>query len=159
MSSSGDYDPSPTRYILPKGHTMSSTSSVHSDLHLKVHNTPAAMTTPSAPVGDTKPHDAEDAHPEHRHPLAQLGDARKNFLLFIFAIATFVDVCNVSGAAGESHGRHCTDISRGRSNRRGHWTRCLSTRLGMFSHAHNTDDRLSHRTRFALPRFSSLLGD
>ena len=30
-------------------------------------------------------------------PLAALGKARKNFLVFIFAVATFVDVCNVSG--------------------------------------------------------------
>jgi hypothetical protein len=37
----------------------------------------------------------------HVHPLAALGDARKNFLLLIFAVATFVDVCNVSGVAGE----------------------------------------------------------
>jgi hypothetical protein len=43
----------------------------------------------------------EDAHV---HPLAALGDARKNFLLLIFAVATFVDVCNVSGVAGESSG-------------------------------------------------------
>ncbi|ORX36582.1 major facilitator superfamily domain-containing protein [Kockovaella imperatae] len=39
----------------------------------------------------------DDAH--HVHPLAQLGAVRKNFLLFIFAVATFVDVCNVSGVA------------------------------------------------------------
>ena len=32
-----------------------------------------------------------------QHPLAQLGNARKNFLLGIFAVAYFVDVCNVSG--------------------------------------------------------------
>jgi hypothetical protein len=35
-------------------------------------------------------------HEHGVHPLAQLGNARKNFLLFIFAISTFVDVCNVS---------------------------------------------------------------
>ncbi|WWD15856.1 hypothetical protein CI109_100280 [Kwoniella shandongensis] len=32
-------------------------------------------------------------------PLAHLGQARKNFLLFIFSVATFVDICNVSGVA------------------------------------------------------------
>ncbi|WVF72255.1 hypothetical protein IAT40_007067 [Kwoniella sp. CBS 6097] len=31
--------------------------------------------------------------------LAQLGSARKHFLLFIFSIATFIDICNVSGVA------------------------------------------------------------
>ncbi|WVQ99577.1 hypothetical protein IAU59_006713 [Kwoniella sp. CBS 9459] len=33
------------------------------------------------------------------HPLAKLGQNRKNFLLFIFSIASFVDICNVSGVA------------------------------------------------------------
>ncbi|WVQ70134.1 uncharacterized protein L199_008359 [Kwoniella botswanensis] len=41
---------------------------------------------------------ASDA--EHLHsPLAELGQARKNFLLFIFSVATFIDICNVSGVA------------------------------------------------------------
>jgi hypothetical protein len=35
----------------------------------------------------------------HDHPLAQLSQARKNFLLLIFSIASFVDICNVSGVA------------------------------------------------------------
>jgi hypothetical protein len=37
---------------------------------------------------------------EHeQHALATLGSARKHFLLLIFSIASFVDVCNVSGVA------------------------------------------------------------
>jgi hypothetical protein len=40
-----------------------------------------------------------DHHDSHAHPLAQLSSARKHFLLVIFAISTFVDVCNVSGVA------------------------------------------------------------
>lgn len=39
------------------------------------------------------------------HPLAQLGNGRKNFLLFIFAISTFVDVCNVSVSITRRRGR------------------------------------------------------
>lgn len=40
----------------------------------------------------------QDHHaPDHAHPLAQLGQGRKNFLLFVFGIATFLDICNVSG--------------------------------------------------------------
>ncbi|ORY32785.1 major facilitator superfamily domain-containing protein [Naematelia encephala] len=41
---------------------------------------------------------AHEGHGE-KHPLAQLGTVRKNVLLAIFAVATFVDVCNVSGVA------------------------------------------------------------
>ncbi|WWC61164.1 uncharacterized protein I303_103744 [Kwoniella dejecticola CBS 10117] len=41
---------------------------------------------------------ASDAD-HHNSPLAQLGQARKNFLLFIFSVATFIDICNVSGVA------------------------------------------------------------
>ncbi|WVR05124.1 hypothetical protein IAU60_002136 [Kwoniella sp. DSM 27419] len=33
----------------------------------------------------------------HNSPLAALSPARKNFLLLIFSIATFIDICNVSG--------------------------------------------------------------
>ena len=33
------------------------------------------------------------------HPLAALSNGRKNVLLIIFAVASFVDVCNVSGVA------------------------------------------------------------
>ncbi|RSH87263.1 hypothetical protein EHS25_003172 [Saitozyma podzolica] len=44
----------------------------------------------------TNPHDDSAAYD---HPLAQLGQARKNFLLLIFSIASFVDICNVSGVA------------------------------------------------------------
>ena len=36
---------------------------------------------------------------EQQHILATLGQTRKNFLLLIFSIATFVDICNVSGVA------------------------------------------------------------
>ncbi|ODO03412.1 efflux protein EncT [Cryptococcus wingfieldii CBS 7118] len=34
----------------------------------------------------------------HRSPLADLSQVRKNFLLLIFSVSTFIDVCNVSGA-------------------------------------------------------------
>ncbi|WVQ78052.1 hypothetical protein IAT38_000133 [Cryptococcus sp. DSM 104549] len=49
------------------------------------------------PVSNLPPgmSDAENNH----GPLADLGQARKNFLLLIFSIATFVDICNVSGVA------------------------------------------------------------
>lgn len=36
---------------------------------------------------------------ESQHVLAQLSPARNNFLLVIFSIAQFIDVCNVSGVA------------------------------------------------------------
>ena len=68
---------------------------------MQVNNGASTTGAPSVISDKVNTHDAEDGHQEHRHPLAQLGNARKNFLLFIFAIATFVDVCNVSGAAGE----------------------------------------------------------
>nr|XP_019013488.1 efflux protein EncT [Kwoniella pini CBS 10737]OCF52269.1 efflux protein EncT [Kwoniella pini CBS 10737] len=35
----------------------------------------------------------------HNNSLAKLSQARKNFLLFIFSVATFIDICNVSGVA------------------------------------------------------------
>jgi hypothetical protein len=39
--------------------------------------------------------DSDAAHLDHSvHPLAQLSNIRKNVLLLIFAISTFVDVCN-----------------------------------------------------------------
>lgn len=63
-------------------------------------STGSSNTAAPSIVSDKAQHDLEDVHHHaHVHPLARLGDARKNFLLFIFAIATFVDVCNVSGAA------------------------------------------------------------
>ncbi len=40
-----------------------------------------------------------DASASHDHPLAVLGQARKNVLLFTFSAATFLDLCNVSGVA------------------------------------------------------------
>ncbi|KAK4687340.1 hypothetical protein P7C73_g2775, partial [Tremellales sp. Uapishka_1] len=36
---------------------------------------------------------------KYNHPLAKLGQSRKNFLLFVFSIASFIDVCNISGVA------------------------------------------------------------
>ncbi|KAL1407889.1 hypothetical protein Q8F55_007325 [Vanrija albida] len=40
----------------------------------------------------------DPAHTAHAaHPLARLSQGRKHLLLFIFAVASFVDVCNVSG--------------------------------------------------------------
>ena len=82
---------------------MSPTPSEHSSSQLKMNYTDTAATTTAAPsvISHQGEKSLEDAHQvEHVHPLAQLGAARKNFLLFIFAVATFVDVCNVSGAAG-----------------------------------------------------------
>ncbi|KAK8869869.1 hypothetical protein IAR55_000437 [Kwoniella newhampshirensis] len=49
-----------------------------------------------------KPHQLRAGASDAEHadsPLATLGQARKNFLLLIFSIATFVDICNVSGVA------------------------------------------------------------
>ncbi|WWC89219.1 uncharacterized protein L201_004137 [Kwoniella dendrophila CBS 6074] len=34
---------------------------------------------------------------KHQHPLAKLSQVRKNCLLFIFSLASFIDICNVSG--------------------------------------------------------------
>ena len=42
-----------------------------------------------------KSRDGSGSHP--RHPLAELSFAKKHFLLFIFAVATFVDTCNTAG--------------------------------------------------------------
>ncbi|OWZ65584.1 hypothetical protein AYX15_02930 [Cryptococcus neoformans] len=39
------------------------------------------------------------SHHHSENTLANLGQARKNFLVLIFSIATFVDICNVSGVA------------------------------------------------------------
>ena len=44
----------------------------------------------------------DDIHHEKiapSHPLAQLSTVRKDVLLAIFSIATFTDICNVSGVA------------------------------------------------------------
>lgn len=44
--------------------------------------------------------DANHSHHDGAdHPLAKLGSGRKHFLLFIFSIASFLDICNVSGVA------------------------------------------------------------
>lgn len=53
------------------------------------------------PPQDTKTPIGAELEEGHDHPLAQLSSARKNFLLVVFAIAQFVDVCNVSGIAIE----------------------------------------------------------
>ncbi|WVQ98675.1 hypothetical protein IAU59_005806 [Kwoniella sp. CBS 9459] len=50
----------------------------------------------------TKSHQLREGASDAEHAegaLAQLGQARKNFLLFIFSVATFIDICNVSGVA------------------------------------------------------------
>jgi hypothetical protein len=61
------------------------------------HNT--KMSSPLRDVENATPIKA-DPHNQHApHPLAALGGARKHFLLLIFSIASFVDVCNVSGVA------------------------------------------------------------
>jgi hypothetical protein len=60
--------------------------------------TPASNTRSPSPTVAAKEEGNVD-HSVHVHPLAQLGNVRKNVLLFIFAIATFVDICNVSGVA------------------------------------------------------------
>nr|XP_019046433.1 hypothetical protein I302_05182 [Kwoniella bestiolae CBS 10118]OCF25363.1 hypothetical protein I302_05182 [Kwoniella bestiolae CBS 10118] len=44
-------------------------------------------------------HGQQKESQEDLHPLAQLPSLRKHILLFIFSVATFVDLCNVSGAA------------------------------------------------------------
>lgn len=62
------------------------------------HSPKPSQINPDALPGNAHSASHDDAHV---HPLAALGDARKNFLLLIFAVATFVDVCNVSGVAGE----------------------------------------------------------
>ncbi|WWD03085.1 hypothetical protein V865_001131 [Kwoniella europaea PYCC6329] len=50
------------------------------------------------PEQETKT-ETEQEKEHSKHPLAQLSQTRKNFLLFIFSVATFVDICNVSGVA------------------------------------------------------------
>jgi hypothetical protein len=53
---------------------------------------------PANPLSDAEKQPQSNTDP-HASPLAQLGQVRKNFLLLIFSIATFVDICNVSGVA------------------------------------------------------------
>lgn len=38
-----------------------------------------------------------DGHGTTIHPLATLSPLKKNVLLLVFAIATFLDICNISG--------------------------------------------------------------
>lgn len=54
-------------------------------------------TTPSLHTEKEDPIPVLD--PKHAHPLAQLSQVKKNLLLLVFSIATFLDVCNVSGVA------------------------------------------------------------
>jgi len=56
---------------------------------------PTDVERASTPI---KPAEPGQTHHEV-HPLAALGQGRKMFLLLIFSIASFVDVCNVSGVA------------------------------------------------------------
>ncbi|WVW83145.1 hypothetical protein I302_105163 [Kwoniella bestiolae CBS 10118] len=78
-----------------------------------IMNTDKEISTRSQPVSNKIDHEAQSLErhkskqlregatdAEHLHsPLAELGQARKNFLLFIFSVATFIDICNVSGVA------------------------------------------------------------
>lgn len=57
--------------------------------------------TPGASTQDLKAPDEAALEEGHDHPLAQLSSARKHFLLLIFAVAQFTDICNVSGVAIE----------------------------------------------------------
>ncbi|KAL7421600.1 hypothetical protein Q5752_003369 [Cryptotrichosporon argae] len=51
------------------------------------------------PTEPSLPADKEASVADHHaHPLAQLSSGRKHFLLFIFSVASFIDVCQVSGA-------------------------------------------------------------
>ncbi|WVQ78044.1 hypothetical protein IAT38_000125 [Cryptococcus sp. DSM 104549] len=59
---------------------------------------PAAFDKESQLPKDTESNASPDDE-GHNDRLASLGAARKNFLLFIFSVATFVDVCQVSGVA------------------------------------------------------------
>jgi hypothetical protein len=98
-----------------------------------------------------EPGASDEAH--HQHPLAQLGQARKNFLLLIFSIASFVDVCNVSGVA-VAVAQISADIGLD-----------LSQIVWVSDKAHPTCkgadrlDRSSRRTRSASLRFSSSPAD
>ncbi|KAL1410473.1 hypothetical protein Q8F55_004484 [Vanrija albida] len=52
---------------------------------------------PTAVASDKEPITGANVH--SNHPLNQLSSGRKHFLLFIFCLSNFVDVCNVSGVA------------------------------------------------------------
>jgi hypothetical protein len=51
--------------------------------------------SPPAADANARPHHIDGS----QHPLAQLSSVRKHFLLFVFSIASFLDICNVSGVA------------------------------------------------------------
>lgn len=59
------------------------------------------QTTPDAETPELKEPLATALEDAQAHPLARLGSARKHCLLFIFAVAQFVDICNVSGVGIE----------------------------------------------------------
>lgn len=66
-----------------------------------LHSSDADLTSSAQRAASLKDKEASAGAQDqgHVHPLALLGPARKNFLLFIFSIAGFVDICNVSGVA------------------------------------------------------------
>lgn len=62
---------------------------------------PTPMSSPSLPKLasegsiDTESNDGSN----HEHPLSRLGNARKSLLVVIFCVASFVDVCQLSGVS------------------------------------------------------------
>ncbi|WVQ71602.1 hypothetical protein IAR50_001142 [Cryptococcus sp. DSM 104548] len=60
----------------------------------------AKLDTSSEPAVDHEKAIVQDTAPgHHRSPLADLSQLRKNVLLLIFSVSTFIDICNVSGVA------------------------------------------------------------
>lgn len=58
-----------------------------------------SSTAPASIPDEQRQHEHNEHDDKYDHPLAKLGSARKHFLLFIFSVASFLDICNVSGAA------------------------------------------------------------
>ncbi len=91
-------NPSPKAATVPS--PMTFTTNVAPSPATTLADVEPSMTDKEAQHAKPKQLDLNSSVDQHaEHPLAQLGNARKNFLLVIFAIATFVDVCNVSGVA------------------------------------------------------------
>lgn len=78
--------------------TLAPTSDPSKEPSILTHPAMSGTATPATPAEpELQTEKPVETHNDHVHPLAQLGQVRKNFLLLVFAVATFLDICNVAG--------------------------------------------------------------
>lgn len=84
-------EPSPSATVVSPTPTAASPSSSHAKL-------PKIVTSDAAPEARPAEKAIDPIHAaEHDHPLAKLSQNKKHFLLFVFSIAVFLDISNLSG--------------------------------------------------------------